>query len=88
MKNENSISPIAGWIFGLIVFSIGVLNMILVHPVPGLISLLLSFVYFPPANIILRKRPGFTIPALVKIILGIFIIWFTLGISDLGDMID
>ena len=88
MKKEDKTSLITGWIFGLIVFAIGVLNMILVHPVPGLIYILLSFVYFPSVNNVLRKRVGFTIPPLVKIILGIFIIWFTLGISDLGDMID
>jgi hypothetical protein len=88
MKKEDRISPIAGWIFGLIVFAIGVLNMILVHPVPGLIYILLSFVYFPSVNNVLRKRVGFTIPPLVKIVLGIFVTWFTLGISDLGDMID
>jgi hypothetical protein len=88
MKKVDKTSRITGWIFGLIVFSIGVLNMILVHPVPGLIYLLLSFVYFPPVNNILRKIGGFTIPPVLKIILGIFITWFTLGISDLGDMID
>jgi hypothetical protein len=46
------------------------------------------FCYFPSVNNVLRKRVGFTIPPVVKIILGIFITWFTLGISDLGDMID
>lgn len=88
MEKEDKTSLISGWIFGLIVFAFGVLNMILVHPVPGLIYILLSFVYFPSVNNVLRKRVGFTIPPLVKIILGIFIIWFTLGISDLGNMID
>ena len=68
-------------------FAIGLLNVFLVHPVPGIIYLLLSFLYFPPANSILRKRFGFSIPLVVKIILGIVIIMFTLGVSDLGDMI-
>lgn len=88
MTKEYKTSAITGWIFGLIVFVIGVLNMILVHPVPALIYLLLSFIYFPPANTMFRKKFGFTIPPLLKIMLGVFIIWFTLGISDLGDMID
>jgi hypothetical protein len=69
-------------------FAIGLLNVFLVHPVPGIIYLLLSFLYVPPANSILRKRFGFSIPLVVKIILGIVIIMFTLGVSDLGDMID
>jgi hypothetical protein len=88
MEAEVRTSHIISWIFGTTVFAIGVLNMFLVHPIPGVIYLLLSFVYFPPANAILKKKFGFSIPLLLKIILGIVIIMFTLGVSDLGDMID
>jgi hypothetical protein len=88
MKEEVRTLHIVSWLFGAVVFAIGVLNAILVHPVPGTVFLLLSFVYFPPTNEVLKQRFGFTILPAVKIILGIFIIWFTLGISDLGDMID
>jgi len=76
------------WIFGTIVFVIGVLNLFLVHPVPAVIYFLLSFLYFPPANALLKKSVGWQIPSIAKIILGIVIIMFTLGVSDLGDMID
>jgi hypothetical protein len=82
------ISYIISWLFWLLVFTIGVLNLFLVHPVPGMAGLLLSLVYFPPANALLKERTGFSIPPAVKIILGVVIIWFTLGVSDLGDMID
>ena len=75
-------------IFGIIVFAIGILNLVFVHFVPGIVCLLLSLIYFPPANAALTKHFGFTIPLSVKIILGIVIIWFTLGVSDLGQMID
>ena len=88
MKDDVMTSHIISWIFGIIVFAIGVLNLFLVHPVPGAIYLLLSLVYLPPANAVLRKSIGFSIPLVVKIILGIIIIMFTLGVSDLGDMID
>lgn len=81
-------SKLISWIFGTIVFVIGVLNLFLVHPVPGVVYLLLSLLYFPPTNALLKKMVGFPIPAVVKIILGIVIIMFTLGVSDLGDMID
>lgn len=76
------------WIFGIIVLAIGVLNLFLVHAVPGFVYLLLSLVYFPPANTVLKKRFGFSMPLVVKIILGVVIIMFTLGVSDLGDMVD
>jgi len=62
--------------------------MFLVHLVPGIIYLLLSFIYFPPANALLKERTGFSIPLIVKIGLGIVIIMFTLGVSDLGDIFD
>jgi len=88
MKADIRTFPIISWVFGAIVFAIGVLNMFLVHAVPGIIYLLVSLVYFPPANDMLREKFGFSIPVAVKVILGIVIIWFTLGISDLGDMID
>ena len=50
--------------------------------------LLLSFVYFPPANTMLKERTGFVIPRIVKIVVGIFIIWATLGVGELFDKID
>lgn len=75
-------------ILGIIVFTIGILNLFLVHPVPGIVFLLVSLMYLPVANTILKKRFGFSIPGGIKIALGIAIIWFTLGISDLGNILD
>ncbi|HEY0750115.1 MAG TPA: hypothetical protein VGD26_03100 [Chitinophagaceae bacterium] len=82
------ISNTISWLLGIIVYAIGVLNLFLVHFVPGIVFLILSFAIFPPINDELRKRFGFSIPVVLRIVLGILIIWFTLGISDLGDMID
>jgi hypothetical protein len=54
--------------------------------------LLLSFVYFPPTSAILdaifKKATGFSIPKIGKIVLGIFILWATLGVGELFDKID
>ena len=88
MNNRPTVWSISGWIFGMVVLTVGILNMYLVHLVPGVGYLLLSFIYFPPSNTYIRKKFGFSIPLVVKIILAIFIIMFTLGVSDLGDMID
>ncbi|WP_415830537.1 hypothetical protein [Gillisia limnaea] len=79
---------ILSWLFGIAVFATGILNMILVHFVPGVIYLFIALIYFPPLNAIFRERFGFEIPPLVKAILGIMLIMFTLGVSDLGEMID
>ena len=81
-------SKIAGWIFGIVVFAVGILNIVLVHPVPGIVYILLSLIYFPPANNFIKRSFGFAIPAAVKVILGVVLFFFTLGVSDLGDMID
>ena len=79
---------IISWLLGLIVLAIGISNLLLVHPVPGAVFILLSLLFFPPVNTVLRQKVGFFVPFVVKIILCIVIIWFTLGVSDLGDMID
>jgi hypothetical protein len=88
MKDKVIIAPVFGWLFGIAVLVVGILNLILVHPVPGVVYLLLSLVYLPPANAILKQSLCFRIPLVVKIILGIIIFMFTLGVSDLGDMLD
>lgn len=87
---QKKITPLSllSYLLGSLVFVIGLLNLFLVHPVPGLVFILLSLVYLPQTNALLQKRYGFGIPPLVKIVLGIVIVWFTLGVSDLGDLID
>ncbi|ARS34413.1 hypothetical protein [Pontibacter actiniarum] len=88
MKGAAVVSYVASWVFALAVFVTGLLQLTLVHPVPGVVYLLLSSLYAPPASALLRNRLGFSIPPLVKVILGVILILFTLGVSDLGDMID
>lgn len=88
MNKTLHIGNIFSLIFAAILFIVAVLNVVLVHPVPGVIYFLLSILYLPSVNTLLRKKIGFAIPGIVKIILGIAIMMFTLGVSDLGDMID
>ena len=78
----------AGWLFALLLIGIGIANLMLVHPVPAVGYGLVSLVYLPPANALLKDRFGVAIPGFVKIALAILVVMFTLGVSDLGDMID
>lgn len=78
---------LGGWIFGSVLIVIGILNIVLVHAVPGIAYLLLSLVYLPPASAALRRRTGLAVPLIAKVILGIVVIWFTLGISDLAEIL-
>jgi hypothetical protein len=80
-------SKLLGWAFGIAVFVAGLLNAILVHPVPGAAYLMLSLIYLPPANELMKKRFGFSIHPALKIVLGIILFFFTLGVSDLGDIL-
>ena len=80
-------SSLAGWLFGLLVLGTGVANLLLVHPVPAAAYALVSLVYLPPASAALKERFGLSIHPVVKIVLGVVVVMFTLGVSDLGDMI-
>ena len=88
MNKYSIVLTLTGWIFGAVVMVIGILNLFLVHAVPGIAYILISLVYIPPANAFFKKLFGFSIPLAIKIFLGVFIIMFTLGVSDLGDMFD
>lgn len=86
MKNNAIALQVSSWIFAAVLLTLGLLNLALVHPVPGIAYLLLSCLYLPPVSSFLTKKTGFPVPPAVKIILGIVIIWFTLGISDLAEI--
>ena len=88
VHNRVNVWYMSSWIFGIAVVTAGVFNMFLVHPVPGIAYLLLSFVYFPFANAYITQKFKFSIPLVVKIVLGLILFMFTFGVSDLGGIID
>lgn len=79
-------STLISWAFGLSFLAIGILNVFLVHPVPGMFYLLLSVFYYPRANAVLKGRFGFSIPLAVKIVLGLVVLWGTLAVGDLAEL--
>ncbi|MDW3648945.1 MAG: hypothetical protein R8P61_17885 [Bacteroidia bacterium] len=88
MKSQTKTAILLGWAFGGLLVIIGILNIFLVHPVPGLIYLLLSILFLPSATAYLQDKFSFTMPSAAKIILGILIMWFTLGVSDLFELLE
>ena len=91
MDRKSNVTNIISWLFGIVVVAIGLVNLFWGNdPGFGVFLLLLSLVYFLPVNAILRKLTGFTIPKLgiVKIVLGIFILWASLGVGELFDKIE
>ncbi len=87
-RRMTTTSNVVEWLFALLVIAVGVANLVLVDPVPALAYGLAALVYLPPANAMLKDRCGISIHPAVKIALGIVIVMFTLGVSDLGDMIE
>jgi hypothetical protein len=89
MSNKSIYWNIVSWIFGVVFFLIGLVNTFWGNDRGfGIFIILLSIIYFLPANPILRKRFGFSVPVVVKIILGLFILWAALGVGELFDKID
>jgi hypothetical protein len=79
---------LVSWFFGFIVFAIGSVNTFWGNdPGFGIFLILLAFLYFPPIAEITKKWTGLTIRRFVKIALGIFIIWASLGVGELFDKI-
>jgi hypothetical protein len=74
-------------IFVALFLVVGVLYLFLVHPVPGVIYILLALIYTPWATTWFKKRFGLTIPMVVKIILGLGVLWGTLAVGDLAEIL-
>ncbi|WP_266204718.1 hypothetical protein [Pontibacter kalidii] len=82
---------IISWLFGILFFAIGFVNTFWGNdPGFGVFIILLSLIYFFPVNTILQRLLGFSIPkiGLVKILLGMFIIWAAMGVGELFDKIE
>jgi len=89
MNNQSNVLNGICWLFGVTVFTIGIINVFWGNdPGFGIFLLILSFVYFPPVNLWLKKSTGFAIPAIAKLLLGIFIIWASLGVGELFSKIE
>ena len=89
MHNKLNVLNLISWLFGIAVLVVGLINAIWGNDAGfGVFLMLLSLVYFPPVNFAIKEKTGFAIPILVKIILGLFIIWASLGVGELFDKID
>ena len=91
MAIKLNLETIISWIFGVLFFAIGIVNTFWGNDTAfGIFILLLSFIYFLPVNTILKKVTGFSIPrmGLVRIGVGLFIIWASVGVGELFDKIE
>jgi hypothetical protein len=89
MNNKSNVWNIISWGFGIVVLVIGIINTFWGNDLGfGVFLIVLSVVYFPPTNVIFKKITGFSIPLVIKILLGLFIIWAALGVGELFNKIE
>lgn len=91
MNDTLNAGNIISWIFGIGVLGVGIINMFWGNDLYfGIFLALLSLVYFLPVNTILKKITGFSIPkmGIVKIVLGLLIIWVALGVGELFNKLE
>ena len=89
MNYRRGVSNILSWLLGIAVLAAGFINIFWGNDQGfGLFLVLLSLVYFPPVNVILDQKLGFSIPSIIKILLGLFIVWASLGVGELFNKID
>jgi hypothetical protein len=90
-KKTSTLTNFIGWAFGTIFFAIGVINTFWGNdPVFGVFIMLLSLVYFIPVDVIIKRFTGYTIPGMpiIRIVLGLFILWAALGVGELFSKIE
>lgn len=87
MESKNSIRNVVGWVFFGIFLITGILNAVLVHLVPGAFYLVLSLMYLPATDRMMKNKLGFSIPLAVKIIVGLVVLWGTLAVGDLAEIL-
>ena len=65
-----TIWSVGGWFFGVI-FGISGIAELFTKPLGGILSLLIAAIALPPVTSVLKRRYNFSIPAGLKVILGI-----------------
>lgn len=88
MDNKSKLMDSISWVSGILFSAIAMVNIFWGNdPVFGIFLLALSLVYYPPLNALLKKWTGYVVPGLVKIALGLFILWASLGVGELLNKI-
>lgn len=73
-------------IFGFVIFIIGVLNILRGNDqLLGIGFMLVSFIYVPNANKIIKENLGFSIHYVLKIILAILLLWISLAVGAIAE---
>jgi len=76
-------------LFATMVLMIGIVNIFWGNDAGfGIFVALLSLLYVPRITVLIKEKTGRTVPTILKILLGLFILWAALGVGELFDKID
>ena len=89
MTASMKIGNLLSTLFGILFIAIGLVNSFWGNdPFFGVFVLFLALLFFPPFTRWLQARIGFAIPAWLRVLLALFIIWAAIGVGELPDKID
>lgn len=89
MNTKSLFINFLGWIFGILFSLVGIVNMFWGNdPLFGVFVFGSSLMFYPPLSMLFKKLSGYSIPGLVKILVGAFIIWASVGVGELFDKLD
>ena len=82
MKQE--LTTFLNWLFGVLFSAIGLINCFAGNDTEfGIFILFLSVLFYPPFQELFQKKTRWTIPSFALILLGVFIMWASLGVGEL-----
>ena len=85
---KQGITLLLNWLYAVLFSAIGLVNCFVGNdPEFGVFILLLSLLFYPPLRLVFQQKTGRKIPALVLILLGLFVFWSSLGVGELLDKI-
>lgn len=85
---KQGITHLMNWLFAVLFSAIGLVNCFVGNdPEFGIFILLLSLLFYPPLRLVFQQKIGWTIPSFVLIVLGLFVLWSSLGVGELLDKI-
>ena len=86
---KQGIALLLNWLFAVLFSAIGLVNCFVGNdPEFGIFILLSSLFFYPPLRLVFQQKTGRKIPTLVLILLGLFIVWSSLGVGELLEKIN
>lgn len=77
---------ILDWLLMLVFATLGVLNWLQVHEVPGIFYLLVMLLYCPPLLAMVQKRLVWQPPYVFRMVFAFVLLWATLAVGDLAEI--